>query len=254
MRCALVLALALTALPARACEVALMLAVDVSGSVDAHDYRLQVQGIAQALRDPEVAEAVLRARAALGVLQWSGSGQQSLSVPWTRIAEPAELQRLAARVGLMPRAFAGGNTAVGQALDAAAAQFDPRVRDCARWVIDLSGDGDENEGFTVGHARRAALRRGITINALAIEDHGTGQPVTNFFRAWVITPGGFVETARGHEDVARAMRRKLMRELAPPLADRLRQRHWRAQLADGAPDGLFFARETPMLAAEDRGH
>jgi Ca-activated chloride channel family protein len=131
-------------------------------------------------------------------------------------------------VGGVPRAFAGGNTAVGEAIDFAAALFGREVRDCARWVIDLSGDGDENEGFTVGRARRAALARGITINGLAIEGLGTGQSITNFFRSWVITPGGFVITAQGHADFARAMRLKLLRELAPPLADRLRERLWRA--------------------------
>jgi len=232
----LALTLALVpALPARGCDIALVLAVDVSGSVDAWEYQLQAEGLAQALRDPEVAEAMVRARAAVAVVQWSGAGQQTLSIPWTRTEEPAQVARLAGRLAAMPRAHAGGNTAVGQAVDFAADLFGPPVRDCARWVIDVSGDGDENEGFTVGHARRAALVRGITINGLAIEGLGTGQSISNFYRAWVITPGGFVETAQGHADFARAMRRKLMRELAPPLALRLHERAWLAALATARP-------------------
>lgn len=232
---ALSLALALVcAGPARAaCGIALVLAVDVSGSVDAWEYELQTRGLESALRDPEVAAALVQNRAAVALMQWSGAGQQALSIPWTRIEEPAEAARLAGRVGAVPRAFAGGNTAVGEAIDHAAALFGREVRDCARWVIDLSGDGDENEGFTVGRARRAALARGITINGLAIEGLGTGQSITNFYRAWVITPGGFVVTAQGHADFARAMRLKLLRELSPPLADRLRERLWQAATRPG---------------------
>jgi Ca-activated chloride channel family protein len=234
MRLPVLILAALAALPARAaCGIALVLALDVSGSVDVWEYELQTRGLESALRDPEVVDALVQQRAAVAVVQWSGGGQQQVSVPWTRIEEPAQAARLAGRVGALPRAYGGGNTAVGQALDLATAQFGPAVRDCARWVIDLSGDGDENEGFTVGRARRAALERGITINGLAIEGLGTGQAITNFFRAWVITPGGFVETAQGHADFARAMRRKLIRELAPPLADRLRERLWLAHMPRG---------------------
>jgi len=223
-------------LTARACDIALVLAMDVSGSVDAWEYQLQTEGLAFALRDPEVAEALVRARTAVSVVQWSGMGQQTLSIPWTRIEEPAQVTRLAGRIGALARAHAGGNTAVGEALDFAADMFGPQVRDCARWVIDLSGDGDENEGFTVGQARRAAMRRGITINGLAIEGLGTAQAISNFYRAWVITPGGFVETAQGHADFARAMRRKLLRELAPPLAWRLHEGLWLAVLSAGPRD------------------
>jgi Ca-activated chloride channel homolog len=230
---ALSLCLALAAAPTRACDVALVLAVDVSGSVDAWEYQLQAEGLAFALRDGQVADALVRTRAAIAVVQWSGQDQQTLSIPWTRIEEPAQVARLAGRMAAMPRAHAGGNTAVGLALDFAADLFGPPVRDCARWVIDVSGDGDENEGFTIGQARRRTLTRGITVNGLAIEGLGTAQSITNFYRAWVITPGGFVETAQGHADFARAMRRKLLRELEPPLAWRLHEGLWLAALATG---------------------
>lgn len=257
---ALTLALALIAAPpARAaCGIALVLAVDVSGSVDAAEYALQTRGFEAALRDPEVVQALVAAQAAVAVVQWSGSGQQQLTIPWMRVDEPAQAARLAGRVGAAPRAFGGGNTAVGEAIDFAAALFGAPVRDCARWVIDIAGDGDENEGFTVGRARRAAAARGITINGLAIEGFGTGQSITNFYRGWVITPGGFVITARGHADFARAMRLKLLRELSPPLADRLRQLLWQATAATrGAPAGrrrgLFFRPETPMVNRRRQG-
>lgn len=230
------------------CEVALVLAVDVSGSVDAWEYQLQAEGLAFALRDPEVAEALVRRQAAIAVVQWSGAGQQTLSISWTRVQEPAQVAHLAGRIGAMARAHSGGNTAVGQALDFATALFGPPVRDCARWVIDVSGDGDENEGFTIGQARRRALVRGITVNGLAIEGLGTARAITNFYRTWVVTPGGFVETAQGHEDFARAMRRKLLRELSPPLAWRLHERVWRAaSVTAGASDGREHRGESDLI-------
>lgn len=205
------------ALPARACSIALVLAVDVSGSVDAFEYQLQVQGIANALRDPEVGAALLQARAALALMQWSGSMEQSVSIPFTPLTEPAGIDRLAARIGTLPRAHDQGNTAVGEAISIAADLFDT-MRHCAHWVIDVSGDGDENEGFTLARARREAWARGITINGLAIEGAGTGRAITNFYERHVVTPGGFVITAERHEDFARAMREKLLRELQPPVA------------------------------------
>jgi Protein of unknown function (DUF1194). len=216
--CGLALSLPLTAAPAvRACDIALVLAVDVSGSVDAYEYQLQVQGIANALRDEDVRAALLHGQVALAVVQWSGAMEQSVSIPFTRLTEPAEVAQLAARIGTLARAHSGGNTAVGEAIALAVEQFRD-VRDCAHWVIDVSGDGDENEGFTVATERREAYARGISINGLAIEAAGTGQPITNFYRRHVVTPGGFVITAHQHSDFARAMREKLLRELIPPMA------------------------------------
>jgi Ca-activated chloride channel family protein len=214
---ALVFSCCLCASAAQACDIALVLAMDVSGSVDAGEYGLQVVGLAAALRDPEVQDLATRGRAAMTVLQWSDVGQQVVSIPWTRIHDAGDARALAARVAAMPRAFERGETALGEAITAALAQF-PAVRDCAAWVIDVSGDGIENAGFTVGRARAQAIRRGVTINGLAIEDHGPAQPLTQFYERWVVTPGGFVETARGHQDFARAIHRKLIRELATPVA------------------------------------
>ncbi|PWE30116.1 hypothetical protein C4N9_05285 [Pararhodobacter marinus] len=202
---------------ALACDVALVLAMDVSGSVDAYEYTLQSQGIAQAIRDPQVQDALVHGRAALAVVQWSGAMEQSVTLPWTRITEPADAQAVATRVQVMPRAHAGGNTAVGEAIRVSAALF-AQVGDCVRWVIDVSGDGDENESFTLGTERVAAYRRGIQINGLAIEAAGQSQSITNFYNRHVVTPGGFVITARQHDDFARAMREKMLRELIAPVA------------------------------------
>jgi Ca-activated chloride channel family protein len=120
------------------------------------------------------------------------------------------MEALAARVERMPRAFSGGNTAVGEAVRAAVAQF-PGQSDCRRWILDVSGDGADNAGTDVGAARRAALRLGVTINGLAVE--GIGPAITSYYSRRLITPDGFVETARGFADFARAIRVKIRREV-----------------------------------------
>lgn len=215
MRLVLAACLVVTlARPAAACEAALVLAMDVSGSVDAGEYQLQTEGLAAALADPAIVDTLVAGSVALAVVQWSGLGRQQLSIPWTQVAEPADAARLAARVRTMPRAFGASDTAVGEGLEFAIAQFDT-APDCRRRIVDVSGDGAENVGFTVTRVRRQAIAAGIEVNGLAIESLGLS--ITLFYRSWVITPGGFVETARGHLDFARAMRTKLLRELARPV-------------------------------------
>lgn len=212
---AILLALSLgAALPASACGTALLLSMDVSNSVDAGEYRIQTDGLAAALRDPQVIEGLTLGGGAVAVMQWSGAGMQELSLPWTRVSTAAEVLAVAARVEAMPRAYIGANTALGEALSAAVAAFAP-VKDCARLVLDVSGDGSDNAGSDPGIARRRAAREGITINALAIE--GLGAAITRYYETQVITPDGFVETARGFSDYARAIRDKMRREVSRVL-------------------------------------
>lgn len=210
------LLLCLTAQPALSCETALLLSIDVSGSIDAGDYRLQTEGLAAALSDPEIAEALVRGQVALAVVQWSGVDQQALVLPWKRMLSDPDVTRFAARAAAIPRAFSGSDTAVGQGLRFATAQF-AAVPDCARRVIDVSGDGQENAGFTDARARGEAMEAGVEINAIAIEEPGPAFPITTYFRNWIITPGGFVVTARGLQDYAETLRLKLLRELAKPV-------------------------------------
>jgi Ca-activated chloride channel family protein len=208
--------LCLTAQPAAPCETALLLSIDVSGSIDAGDYRLQTDGLASALQDPEVAEALVKGQVALAVVQWSGTSEQALVLPWQRMLAPRDVTRFAARAAAIPRAFQGSDTAVGQAIRFATAQF-AAVPDCARRVIDISGDGQENAGFTDAAARREAIAAGLTLNAIAIEEPGEAIPITSYYRRWIITPEGFVVTARGLQDYAETLRLKLLRELAKPV-------------------------------------
>jgi Ca-activated chloride channel homolog len=214
---ALVLALSLVAPPAQACETALLLAVDISGSIDTGEYAVQMQGLAAALADPEVAEVLVAGQVALGVMHWSGMGRQAMVLPWQRMLSPGHVSAFATRALTLPRAFIASDTAVGEAITFSAAQFDA-VPDCRRRIIDISGDGPENTGFTVARARQAALAQGIEINAIAIEEAGPASPVTQFYRAWVISPGGFVMTARSIGEYPATLRAKIIRELLKPAS------------------------------------
>lgn len=214
---ALALCLSLLPAPAPACDVALVLAIDVSGSIDAGEYRIQSTGTAEALQDPAVAEALLAGQVALSVLHWSGQGQQAVVLPWTRMLSAQHIADAATHIRTTPRAFAGSDTAVGQAIDASLSLF-AQVPDCKRKIIDISGDGPENSGNTARAARSRASAAGVAINAIAIEDVGQSTAITRFYQTWVITQGGFVLTSRGLAAYPQAIRQKLLRELEKPAS------------------------------------
>jgi len=207
----LIALLAVLAGPAWSCQTALVLAIDVSNSVDEAEYRLQVDGLADALGDPEVIEALVRDEVALLVLQWSGVDRQVVTQDWARMTDMAAVATFAIGARLTPRAFEGSDTAPAEALRFALRQFGA-VGDCHRQVIDVSGDGTPNAGSDTRTARAEAAAAGITINAIAIESLGLA--ISGFYRRDLITADGFVLTARGHRDYPAAMRAKLIRELA----------------------------------------
>jgi Ca-activated chloride channel family protein len=206
----------LIACPAAGCETALLLSIDVSGSIDGGDYRLQAEGLAFALTDPVVVDALVADQVALAVIQWSGVDQQAVGLPWRRMQSQQDVIRFADEAARMQRLYYGSDTAVGEGLRFAAAQF-AAVPDCRRKVIDVSGDGQENAGFTDAAARAEAVAAGIMINAIAIEEPGPAFPVTTYYKRWIISPDGFVVTARGLQDYAGTLRLKLKRELVKPI-------------------------------------
>lgn len=208
---AALLALAVTAAPVRACDVALLLAIDVSNSIDSGEYRIQADGLADAFLDGEVREALVRSQVALSVIQWSGRGSQQVSFPWERMTSDARVADFAARARAMPRAFIMSDTAVGDLVRFGLRQFDD-VPDCKRRVIDISGDGTDNAGTDPAGGRELAERARVQINALAIE--GMGVSITTFFRRHVITRDGFAMTARGHQTYAETLKRKIRREVS----------------------------------------
>jgi len=196
---------------ARACDTALMLAIDVSNSVDEAEYRLQVDGLADALEDPEIVEAMVQGQVAIAVMQWSGAERQVITTPWTRITAPADVAALALQARLTTRAIRLSDTAPAEAIRFALAQF-AAVNDCERHIIDVSGDGTPNAGSAVNEARNEAERQGVTINGIAIESLGVA--ISGFFARSLITRDGFVITARGHREYPDAIRRKILRELS----------------------------------------
>ena len=196
---------------AAACETALLLAVDVSNSIDSSEYSIQTRGMAAALRDDVIVEAMVQGVNAIAVMQWSGTGMQEMTVPWRRIGSPAEMEALATEVEGMRRAFVGANTAIGEAVRRGVSELS-RQSDCARLILDVSGDGPDNAGTRIDAARWQAGRAGVTVNGLAID--GIGAATTTYYARRLVTPDGFVETARGFADFPRAIRVKIRREVS----------------------------------------
>ncbi len=199
--------------PVVACELAVVLAIDVSSSISGGEYRFQVDGLAEALMQPEVQNVLLTDQIALAVVQWSGDDEQELSISWRRMLSAAEIRDFAQQVRSMDRKWDEGRTAIGNAITFSAAQFDA-VRDCKRRVIDISGDGASNSGLETSSQRLIAQNAGIEINGLAIDRVGVA--ITSFFERFVVTRGGFVMTSRGYSDYPRVIRAKLLREFVKP--------------------------------------
>ncbi len=204
-------ALALIAAPqARACDLALALAVDVSGSVDPSEYRIQMQGLAEALRDATVAEALVQAEAAVILVQWTGSSRQDVTLPWAQLRTFDDVEALAGRIAEAPREWRNFSTAIGEALRFTLVQFDT-APDCARRVIDVSGDGVSNEGTEPRELHADLRAAGITVNGLAIEEDATD--LTGYF--WenlIVGEDAFVVTANRFEDYPARIKLKLLRE------------------------------------------
>ncbi len=200
------------ATPLWACDTALVLAVDVSGSIDPHEYLLETGGLADALQDPEITDALTKGQVALALVHWSGVGHQKLSVPWQRMMTAADVARFADAIRAIGRPREYSDTAISEAILYSIKQFSA-VADCKQQVIDLSGDGKENATNGLPDARAKATTDGVTVNAIAIEMGADTTTLSDYFRARVITPGGFVVTAKGLADYPRAIREKLLREL-----------------------------------------
>lgn len=202
--------------PAAACDIALVLAVDVSGSVDEEEFRIQMQGLAEGLRDGAVSEALVAGEAAVMVMQWTGASRQAVTVPWTRMTSFEALEGFADKVAAAPRRWRNFSTAIGEALEFARLRFE-EAPECERRVIDISGDGSSNEGVTPREVRPGLKAQGVTVNALVIE--GAEPDITEYFWENVILgEGAFVITANDYEEYPTRMRRKLLREVAKQIS------------------------------------
>jgi hypothetical protein len=195
------------------CRLALLLGMDVSASVDAEEYDLQLGGLASALIHPSVVAAALNGTGyvTLSIYEWSGRFQQDVLVDWTPIRSEADLTAIAERVLRATRTHEDFPTALGYALGFAASRFET-APPCLFRTLDISGDGQNNDGFPPAAAYEHFPLDGVTVNGLAIG--GASRGIEDYYLAEVIRgPGAFVEYARTHADFEDAMRRKLEREL-----------------------------------------
>lgn len=207
------------------CRLALALAVDVSRSIDSRDYVIQTDGLADALSDRAVRSAIFgpEGDVALAIFYWSGRGHQDLVQPWVILDSPGTLDAAIWEVRRTPRPAAPLATALGDALSFGLELMGDAPK-CARRVIDVAGDGRNNEGVSVARTYEREDFTGITVNALAVGEHEAD--IVEYFRTELIRgPGAFVEAAPEQDDYPAAIRRKLLRELegarigALPLTD-----------------------------------
>ncbi len=209
-----------------ACRLALVLALDVSGSVDEREYGLQTQGLATALTDPEVERLIFAmpgAPVALSIFEWSSSSYQRVIQDWVLLESEGDLRAVADRLKGWGRARAPEATGLGAALEFAVAHLG-RAPSCWDETLDISADGKNND-WPIPERLRAEGRLGtMNVNVLVVApdflvtydtDRVGIQEMAKYFEDKIIYgPGAFVEIALGYGDYAEAMRRKLIRELA----------------------------------------
>jgi hypothetical protein len=218
------------ALRARAAEPAdllLILAADVSRSIDQQKFQLQRDGYAAAMSDRRVLDVIQSGpnhRIAVCFIEWSGVGAQKLVIDWTVIQDEASAHQFTSQIVEAQRSFAD-RTSISGGIDFAMTQFERAPFEARRHIIDVSGDGTNNSGREVTAARDDAVAQGVTINGLVIlserplawnADH-TNPPggLDNYYRDNVIGgPGAFVMVAQNFESFGQAIINKLIAEIA----------------------------------------
>ncbi len=199
-------------------DLELILAVDASASIDTSEYRLQMQGIADAFRDPDVQDAIGSGplgKILVGLVTWAEAEIPKDFSGWFVLSTPEDANQLAGEIEKYPRRVSGG-TGIGSGLAYAVRLIEQNAYDGSRKTIDVSGDGPETPPrrhvVMMPQARTMANIRGVTINGLAILNEVPD--LDTWYRNNVTTgPGNFVLKAVTMDDFANAMRRKLYREI-----------------------------------------
>lgn len=198
-------------------DLALVLAIDCSFSVDPREFTLQMEGLGRAFMRAEVKAAIAqgkRQRIAVAAMQWSDDENQMIVLPWTVISSPAEADALGERLQMMPRELAQGGTSISSALRFSQSMFSS-APSAERRVIDVSTDGRNNSGPPVPPVRDGVVAEGIIINGLTILNEWP--TLDSYFEANVAGgDGNFVIPATTYDDYAEAMLRKLLREITGP--------------------------------------
>lgn len=212
-------------------DLLLVLAADVSRSVDEEEFNLQRKGYAQAMTDPRVLRAISGGRhhaIAITFIEWSGQADQNVVVDWTLVRDEEGAAGVAATMLSAPRSFLG-RTSISAAIDFAMQRLAAAPDRADKRVIDVSGDGTNNAGRSITEARDEAVAAGVTINGLAIVNTRSTpgyafhtQPpggLPKYFEENVIGgPGAFLIHIDNFESFAEAITRKLVSEIAgtPP--------------------------------------
>ncbi|MEM7068016.1 MAG: DUF1194 domain-containing protein [Pseudomonadota bacterium] len=206
----------------RYCDLALVLAIDSSSSVDDREYALQMRGIASALVSEEVLEAILSLGGMyISAFEWNGKSSQKLIFDWTFLGSPGDVRALAGRLTVHERNSTTLPTAVGAALGYGYRLIANIPQPCARQVIDVSGDGPNNDGIKPLDIYTLYNFSNIIVNGLVIKDlydnpESFYRDPEGYYRKNVIRGGGaFLVLAEGFDDFARAMKQKLLKEIIP---------------------------------------
>lgn len=204
-------------------DVQLILAVDVSRSIDEEEAKLQRQGYIDAFSDKHVIDAIMGGpvhRIAVAYVEWAGTGYQQTIIDWTLIDSPEAAQRFADKLAEAPRS-AEMWTSISAGLLYCTAKFENNGFEGKRKVIDVSGDGRNNAGPDMGSVREAVLAKGIVINGLPVVNDrpNFGRPPEKDLDAYyeqnvIGGPGSFMVVAKDFADFARAVRAKLIREIS----------------------------------------
>jgi Ca-activated chloride channel homolog len=190
----------------------MVLAVDGSASVNYDEFGLIAGGMAAALRDPAVTEG-LTGSSILALLLWSGTGQQDIITPWTRIDTAVDLAAFADSVDAMPRTVRAGATAIGEALLASLTLLAQVPAVPRRNIVNVIGDGRSNDGVAPGPIRNRMVAADITINGLCILNEEPDL-LASYTADVIGGPGAFAVTCRTYDDFTEAMRQKLTREIS----------------------------------------
>lgn len=202
-------------------DLALVLAIDCSYSVDSREFALQKTGLARAFRNPLILAAIQageRKSIAVSVIEWSKPGLQEVAVPWFLVRDAASAEALAARIEAMPRLTAEGATSISSMIQFGIAYLAASPLPGARKVIDISADGRNNSGEKITTARALARSYGVTINGLAILNEV--KTLDYYFEKYMISGfGAFVMRADDYDHYATAILRKLLQEIGnPPIS------------------------------------
>jgi hypothetical protein len=203
-------------------DLALVLAVDISNSMDRDEQELQRSGFVEAFRSRQVHDAIAGGalgRIAVVYMEWAANNRRNVIVPWVVIDGPESAADFATKLEQAP-IDRGPRTSISGAIDYAVELLASSGVDAVRQVIDISGDGANNQGRTVTQARDEALARGITINGLPImlkraSSYWDLAELDLYYRDCVIGgPGAFLVPVRELQQFPEAIRIKIIREIA----------------------------------------